>query len=780
MKFGSKLESFLVKEWADKYVRYKYLNRLIKGAKKFEVENKNKDEGTILESSLFPGDSVGDPKDVKFDTPQYYSDHVSVEISPENEGEENKTLPNDASSFQYHYVDDEDNSDKILNVIKLMASQFEEYGHLSFCEVSVKDRLDSHSKLSSVTKRKNTLGDIIDKLESESVIGISSDVSFSDKGVKFPRVKAKIPQRAHKSFRLSRHPKKKKSVYKSSVKLGSTKLKIFGNIPLPFRRQKETTSEYLSLFNKSLRDDIRTVILHYTSEMEYIQTLIKYLRRDIRRRQGKIDNSYVKLVQKAATALWDSCDKLQSYLNVNILAVYKLLKKKDKLLGTNDLTNVYPSYKGVLLSVDNCKETNDKILALFDMVSPPSNVDFIKLKEGVETSLSVNKGNYYYLSYVLGLSTMLLLACVFLCSFFFVCSLIWWGCGWCQNYLEIYGVNYQFMFGLSNNYSISDKDFYFFGALQSLLCLALFCFLLLDCKLLIVGSHSRHFSYPITLITFSILVMLLPNKNFKLKLRKKLLLSCGRLFTSSFGIGAPVTLVDSILADILTSLTRPLSDFLYIFSYFSYGISHDSHRMHDGKSMLSQYVIPQPYQGGSYLWWISERRKLHVGNMLKYISAMSCIVISSINWTYVADLSSSTSNAIVVTFYTFATLFNFLWDYFIDWGLSLPPNILKGRNGRIMYTRKAYYIACVINLSCRCTWALTTSPLQLISNKELSSNLLVLIVSVIEIFRRIVWVAFRLESEHLLNSYKYRTALWIPKLYNCKSVLVNELTMLNQ
>lgn len=171
---------------------------------------------------------------------------------------------------------------------------------------------------------------------------------------------------------------------------------------------------------------------------------------------------------------------------------------------------------------------------------------------------------------------------------------------------------------------------------------------------------------------------------------------------------------------------------------------------------------------------------LHVGNMLKYLSAMSCVVVSSIDWKNITGSSSSKGNIIVISFYLFATLFHFLWDYFIDWGLSLPPDIFRGRNGRVMYTKKAYYIACIINLSCRCTWALTTSPVQLISNQELSSNILVLIISVIEIFRRIVWVAFRMESEHLLNSYKYRTALWIPKLYNCKSVLVKELTMLNQ
>ncbi|GIX63758.1 G-protein associated signal transduction protein, putative [Babesia caballi] len=568
---------------------------------------------------------------------------------------------------------------------------------------------------------------------------------------------------------------------------------------------RNTQEEALSIFNKVLRDDIRLVVIHYVTEMDYIKSLVRFLKADIARRGGNLDDSYAGLIRKACTAFWDSCDKLRLYLNLNTLAVYKLLKKKDKLLGTGDVFNLYPTYKSVMLSLDVSAGILDDVAQIYNSLMEQPHVDFGVLKSDMESTLnSLRPKPAHGLFYIYGLCTVLLLNSLFLCSFdfnmpfdlqillsqipafrfFFAMSLIWWGFGWCQNYLESYGVNYQFQFGLSSNYSATEKDYYLVGGFQTLSSLALFVFFLLDCRLHLLPEHHLYFLYPIILILSHLVIVMWPNRNLKLKLRKRLLIAVLRVVGAPFGLGEKVTLADSIIADVMTSLTRPLRDLVFLITYFFIGVTSD-HKVESPivKTWIIPVVMCYPYFirfSQCFRRYYNEKRWLHVGNMAKYISGISCVVVSSVYWETLFGMTVWQRRALVITFYVIATLFQCWWDFVIDWGLDVNWNIFKTRQNRLMYTRQSYYLAVLFNMVCRCTWALTTIPFSLISNEELSSDIVFLMASVIEIVRRVVWVTFRLESEHLLNSYKYRTALWVPKLYNCKNLIVKEMKMLNE
>ncbi|UKJ90192.1 hypothetical protein MACJ_001123 [Theileria orientalis] len=852
MKFGSKLESFLIKQWADKYIRYKYLNRLLKGAYNFKhLANLNlNDEGLKLQSELFSLDQYThnetesdlslQQRDDDTLTEEALSETiisesslvpglVSIPIPEEREFDLESTSEilslNKEVSFRSHMpsIDSEDASD----VIKLVVDVYEEKGHLDFEEIPQlkksptslsKSNINLDSKMrESLRKLEKFVEDseysFDDQRESmnEDVSDMGEILRDSDHNLVAQESIDKI-NKSMSLFQLgSLRAKKRRDTAKKPF---FNKLSIFRDItPLkselglsttvkkPFKAKSEVTPDSLALFDMALREDIRTVILHYSSEMEYIAVLINFLRKDIVNRGGYLDEPYKRLAQKAITALWDSCDKLKSYLNTNILAVYKLLKKKDKLLETRDLEILYPKYKEIFLSVDMFNETNASILSLYNLVSEPKQVDFDKIKRDVESSLDSKFIPAYYLSYIMGLCTVLFLVNLLLCAVhfgadfkyptvlsqlpifrvFFVFGIIWYGIGWCQGYLEQHGVNYQFLFKLSNNYNVSSRDFYFFGALQTFICLFIFFLFLLDCKIGLFGTHNLHFIYPIVLIVLSVGVVLLPKKNFKLKLRRKMVYAIFRSIVSPICIGPPVSLEDSILGDVYTSLTKPFVDLLYVASYLTYGAWKMCAHMHpEMKTWAVPVVLILPFFlrfSQCLRRYIKEHLWLHMGNMIKYVSAMICVIISSIKWSSLTQVQSS---ALIVTCYLLATLYNFLWDYFIDWGLSLPPNIFKRRNNRKMYGKNSYYLACLVNLVCRFTWALTVTPFTMMEDREISLNILILIISIVEIFRRIVWVTFRMETEHLLNSYKYRTALWVPKLYKCKSVIVKELSILNK
>lgn len=855
MKFGAKLKTFTVPEWSDKYVRYKELSRLAKRARNiktgkaagveddeersiltnaFTVETVNESTSnntalTRFGSRLMPDKSEQSQMRLNRAASDIHVtyDDILVDIIPEDElpsflagmrtESSTTTIPQDEATQEL--------SDAITDIIKLVNEQYDHDFHLSFQTLRHKAEnlpqlnrllacLDKAEEKAEKQKYPNkgeiesngTLRDLsISQLRLSS---IEEEVAESREGgvAKSERKDGSSELRNRRYDSSASTNKSACRVTHGCFKFCSTR-RVFHPIKRRFNLTKYTPllqDEALSTFHKVLREDIRTVITHYVTEMEYINSLVRFLRADITRR-GKLDEAYASLIRKACTAFWDSCDKLKLYLHINVLAVYKVLKKKDKLLETYDVFTLYPTYKNVMLSIDVSAKTVDDVAQIYNSLMDNKIVEFTELKKDMEATLdSMRTKPAHGLFFAYGLCTVLFLNSLFLCSFsfkfefdvdilisqvatfrlFFIMSLVWLGFGWCQNFLETYGVNYQFQFGLSSNYAASENDYYYLGVFQMFSCLMLFVAFVLDCKLHIIPQHNHYWVYPILLILISVVVCVWPNENMKLKMRKKLLFAVLRVLGAPFGVGKKVTLADSIIADVMTSLTRSFRDLVYMITYFIVGVTSNKMVV---PFAVRTWVIPvimcYPYFirfSQCLRRYSNEKRWLHIGNMVKYITSIWCVIASTLDWEELLSISTSLRNGILISIYVAATLIQCWWDFVVDWGLDISWNMFKTRKDRCMYQRKAYYTAVVFNMVCRCTWALTTTPFALMRNQELSSAILSVIISVIEIVRRIVWVTFRLESEHLLNSYKYRTALWVPKLYNCKNLIVKEMKMLNE
>ncbi|EDO06677.1 EXS (signal transduction mechanisms) family protein [Babesia bovis T2Bo] len=844
MKFGAKLQTFVVPEWSDKYIRYKELARLAKrGSRINSGVIPGKDDPTEVEllkgifnpesyppvgceSDLYKSTETDLTSDVPPFMRQGYSidsqlrSHYSITIPEE---EHRKSAPALCTTGKYippnihPPVLPEDVEDQTDN-IKLAVYQYEECGHVSnpYSEIKVPeslrhematlDRLDAEDEQRDAMAYGTCNDNRAKPKEADETVNHGSvtitpgtDVTS---GARLQGHNTIEEPNFNMALISTKGPERKKRWFSSLMGVCAPSSLMRFNLN---KNTKHLDDESIAVFHKVLRDDIRVVLLHYVTEIDYIKSLIRFLKADIARRGGKVDEAYAGLIRKACTAFWDSCDKLKLYLNLNTLAVYKVLKKKDKLLGTRDVFNLFPTYKSIMLSVECSTALINDVIQIYNSLMEQPVIDFSVLKSDMESTLdSLRSKPVHGLFYVYGLCTILFANALFLCSFnfplpfdlgillsqispfrfFFAMSLIWWGFGWCQNYLETYGVNYQFQFHLSSNYSATDKDYYEIGAGQTFATLLLFMFFLLDCRLHIVPEHHLYFIYPTLLVILNILIVLTPNRNLKLKIRKRLLISILRVLGAPFGAGQKVTLAESIIADVMTSLTRSLRDLVFMITYFIVGIKSD-YKVHS--PLVESWIIPivmcYPYIvrfSQCFRRYINERRGLHFGNMAKYISGISCVIVSSVDWVGYFNMDEWHRRVLITVFYLTATIYQCYWDVVVDWGLNIGLDMFKTRQNRRMYRKQAYYCAVVFNLACRCTWALTTTPFALLKNKELSSEIVGLIIIVIEIVRRIVWVTFRLESEHLLNSYKYRTALWVPKLYNCKNLIVKEMKMLNE
>lgn len=97
---------------------------------------------------------------------------------------------------------------------------------------------------------------------------------------------------------------------------------------------------------------------------------------------------------------------------------------------------------------------------------------------------------------------------------------------------------------------------------------------------------------------------------------------------------------------------------------------------------------------------------------------------------------------------TFSSTYCLWWDLSQDWGL-LEKKKMGGRSilrKRITYKKAFYYFAIVQDMILRFSWAFKLVALQMTALHREETNT---ILSVAEIFRRIVWNFIRIENEHI-------------------------------
>lgn len=106
-----------------------------------------------------------------------------------------------------------------------------------------------------------------------------------------------------------------------------------------------------------------------------------------------------------------------------------------------------------------------------------------------------------------------------------------------------------------------------------------------------------------------------------------------------------------------------------------------------------------------------------------------------------------------VLFVLINSFYSFYWDVAKDWDLDLfsalrgrsNPNYPFGlRHHRFIHAHQIYYTVIVLDLVLRCTWSLKLSP-HMDHFNDLEGGIFVM--ELLEVFRRWVWIFFRVETE---------------------------------
>lgn len=145
----------------------------------------------------------------------------------------------------------------------------------------------------------------------------------------------------------------------------------------------------------------------------------------------------------------------------------------------------------------------------------------------------------------------------------------------------------------------------------------------------------------------------------------------------------------------------------------------------------------------------SGHRWPHMGNAVKYLSAFSVICVGTYS-------PATRYQAWWVATFLWVTVYQFLWDVFMDWGLfELRPEshrLFKIRDVRLLGSEDQYLFVMLFNFCLRFSWTLSLLPESTSSDTpvyNLFIRHLTPIVTSVEIVRRMIWGILRLEYEHI-------------------------------
>jgi hypothetical protein len=157
----------------------------------------------------------------------------------------------------------------------------------------------------------------------------------------------------------------------------------------------------------------------------------------------------------------------------------------------------------------------------------------------------------------------------------------------------------------------------------------------------------------------------------------------------------------------------------------------------------------------------------HLANAGKYSLSILVTLFGTFHPLYLEHLAKLNGKSIGLhsfyqifwtLFFVASSLYSFIWDAFMDWGLGQAKYGFL--NKYLMYPRKwYYYFAVFIDLILRFLWVLTLVPPHSGAKFALPEYLHALSM-VLELLRRTMWGCFRLENEQrnkVTNFQEHRT-----------------------
>ncbi|XP_037514389.1 xenotropic and polytropic retrovirus receptor 1-like isoform X2 [Rhipicephalus sanguineus] len=500
---------------------------------------------------------------------------------------------------------------------------------------------------------------------------------------------------------------------------------------------------------------------------------------DRQAQEVKIHTRKIHDLKLAFSEFYLSLILLQNYQNLNFTGFRKILKKHDKLLGTNlgaqwrqSNVEAAPFYTNKDIDrliqeteslVTTMLEGGDRQKAMKRLRVPPlgdQQSPWVTFKVGLFSGAYIvliiavilsgvfsQTRDDWRIVFRLYRGTLLIILFMFLIGVNVY--------GWRTS-----GVNHVLIFELDPRNHLSEQHLMemaaIFGVLWALSVLAF-----LYSGPLAIPTYAN----PLALLLLMLVFLVNPLHTMRHQARFWLLRVLGRIFAAPFFY---VGFADFWLADQLNSLVPVFIDAQYFVCFyatdFQWMENSDAARcMNRPVNLALRPVLaclPAWFRFAQCLRRYRDTREAfpHLANATKYATTFFVVLFSTLFNVYRDSYPSSSSHPFFILWILSAVVsscFTYTWDVKMDWGL-FDSNAGDNRFLReeIVYSSPGYYyFAILTDLALRFGWTLSVSLTEL---GVIHSDLMVTILAPLEVFRRFVWNFFRLENEHLNNCGKFR------------------------
>lgn len=287
----------------------------------------------------------------------------------------------------------------------------------------------------------------------------------------------------------------------------------------------------------------------------------------------------------------------------------------------------------------------------------------------------------------------------------------------------------------------------------------------------------RHDWIPITCLVALAAVLIAPLRGLARNGRHRLLTSLRRVSIGGIAGANEGRFGDILLADALTSYGKVLADLFVVACMFLSRTTSATAAPNCscGGSLAVPLVTAVPSAirlRQCLIEYLRVRRApyrestgwggQHLANAAKYSTAFPVLLFATLqrNRSLAGEPPSPALDRAWLAAALLNALYSFYWDVAKDWDLTLFSSTPRGRavhaghpyglRGRLIFRQPVvYYAVIVLDLVLRCTWA-TKLSVRLAPMHDVEG--FVFLLQLLEVFRRWVWIFFRVETEYIRHS----------------------------
>ena len=474
---------------------------------------------------------------------------------------------------------------------------------------------------------------------------------------------------------------------------------------------------------------------------------------------------------------------LDGYCSINLLSTKKVIKKFVKITWGHEKNEYSPYLHGLTAEKDfshptRLNEIKKSLIEYFagvftdgdlrqgrkmlDMAHPktrPKDIFISSFFLGMTVSLIIVALILLFIPGDAQFSTDYIYSALPVFRYTLIIGFCLFGIGVVINFFRTYAVNYLYIFQLDPNYRIREAQINRVALLILYIWLLCFFLQIVTFKYDFIQSHSSFFTY-VLFITLNVLYIS-PFRFVYRGARVEMIRTMWNIVISPI---SEVRFKDFFLADIFCSMVKPFQDITTTLCFFTSEAWIDNT---DAKcswlktGLIVTSLLPFYWRFMQCLrkYYDTGDKFPHLVNAGKYMSTIVTMTINLLNYWYTLHWEKY-----YVIGYLIATLYSYIWDITMDWGLMRGrPKYIFLRE-KLLYPAKYYYFSMITNFLLRFTWVLTLFTGSFLYTTKEGYHGMLFFIGAGEAYRRTQWSLFRVENENVNNFEKYRAFLEIPQL----------------